>query len=131
MERAATSELLDSLQFFAQRVLHLLGAPFPARNPADIGPVHPQLAGDSGDRKSTRLNSSHVSISYAVFCLKKESMTMVFQIVRRLSRRDGRRFAGALLVAIHTQEGWAVARASGLKGWRRECIALPALWTYS
>src|SRR5699024_11515491 len=26
---------------------------------------------DSRDRKSTRLNSSHVSISYAVFCLKK------------------------------------------------------------
>src|SRR5207249_6412135 len=26
-----------------------------------------------GDRKSTRLNSSHVSISYAVFCLKKKS----------------------------------------------------------
>src|SRR5699024_12023696 len=25
----------------------------------------------TGDRKSTRLNSSHVSISYAVFCLKK------------------------------------------------------------
>ena len=24
------------------------------------------------DRKSTRLNSSHVSISYAVFCLKKK-----------------------------------------------------------
>src|SRR5699024_2830882 len=29
------------------------------------------LAGDE-DRKSTRLNSSHVSISYAVFCLKKK-----------------------------------------------------------
>src|SRR5207249_9069587 len=27
---------------------------------------------DTGDRKSTRLNSSHVSISYAVFCLKKK-----------------------------------------------------------
>src|SRR5699024_12494420 len=27
------------------------------------------------DRKSTRLNSSHVSISYAVFCLKKKSIT--------------------------------------------------------
>src|SRR5699024_12870543 len=27
------------------------------------------------DRKSTRLNSSHVSISYAVFCLKKKSTT--------------------------------------------------------
>src|SRR5690606_39976918 len=28
---------------------------------------------DMGDRKSTRLNSSHVKISYAVFCLKKKS----------------------------------------------------------
>src|SRR5699024_11671605 len=27
----------------------------------------------SGDRKSTRLNSSHVSISYAVFCLKTKT----------------------------------------------------------
>src|SRR5439155_25946079 len=27
---------------------------------------------DEGDRKSTRLNSSHVAISYAVFCLKKK-----------------------------------------------------------
>src|SRR5207249_10287342 len=30
------------------------------------------LAIITGDRKSTRLNSSHVSISYAVFCLKKK-----------------------------------------------------------
>src|SRR5690606_41290597 len=29
----------------------------------------------SRDRKSTRLNSSHVKISYAVFCLKKKSKT--------------------------------------------------------
>src|SRR5690606_23745971 len=29
--------------------------------------------GTLGDRKSTRLNSSHVKISYAVFCLKKKS----------------------------------------------------------
>src|SRR5438874_4007309 len=29
--------------------------------------------GDEGDRKSTRLNSSHVEISYAVFCLKKKN----------------------------------------------------------
>src|SRR5690606_40671513 len=27
----------------------------------------------NGDRKSTRLNSSHVKISYAVFCLKKKT----------------------------------------------------------
>src|SRR5690625_5400506 len=28
---------------------------------------------DGADRKSTRLNSSHVAISYAVFCLKKKN----------------------------------------------------------
>src|SRR2546426_2821896 len=31
--------------------------------------------GLSGDRKSTRLNSSHLVISYAVFCLKKKKST--------------------------------------------------------
>src|SRR5690606_41953928 len=32
----------------------------------------PRFASISADRKSTRLNSSHVKISYAVFCLKKK-----------------------------------------------------------
>src|SRR5690606_4033685 len=32
----------------------------------------PKLLGEYVDRKSTRLNSSHVKISYAVFCLKKK-----------------------------------------------------------
>src|SRR5207253_9551717 len=31
------------------------------------------------DRKSTRLNSSHVAISYAVFCLKKKNKTKIVQ----------------------------------------------------
>src|SRR5690625_7021030 len=31
---------------------------------------------DERDRKSTRLNSSHVAISYAVFCLKKKNNTL-------------------------------------------------------
>src|SRR5690625_6566851 len=31
-----------------------------------------QMFQAAGDRKSTRLNSSHVAISYAVFCLKKK-----------------------------------------------------------
>src|SRR5690625_7026923 len=31
------------------------------------------VANDATDRKSTRLNSSHVAISYAVFCLKKKN----------------------------------------------------------
>src|SRR2546428_8900545 len=48
--------------------------------PLDDGPA-PRLAGAGGgavrgeDRKSTRLNSSHDQISYAVFCLKKKKMT--------------------------------------------------------
>src|SRR5207244_12709521 len=33
----------------------------------------PPLRGEHGDRKSTRLNSSHQIISYAVFCLKKKT----------------------------------------------------------
>src|SRR5207253_10557749 len=32
---------------------------------------------EAGDRKSTRLNSSHVAISYAVFCLKKKKTAVV------------------------------------------------------
>src|SRR5688572_32100708 len=35
-----------------------------------------------GDRKSTRLNSSHSQISYAVFCLKKKKKTNVHSLRR-------------------------------------------------
>src|SRR2546430_9085523 len=38
---------------------------------ARVAPEHPVLI----DRKSTRLNSSHSQISYAVFCLKKKKKT--------------------------------------------------------
>src|SRR5436309_11670446 len=34
-----------------------------------------EIGMNSADRKSTRLNSSHVKISYAVFCLKKKKKT--------------------------------------------------------
>src|SRR5690349_23414737 len=44
-----------------RRPQHLLAALLPGRVPRA-----------SSDRKSTRLNSSHVEISYAVFCLKKK-----------------------------------------------------------
>src|SRR2546427_5415121 len=37
----------------------------------------PVLVFGGGDRKSTRLNSSHSQISYAVFCLKKKSVERV------------------------------------------------------
>src|SRR3712207_7385279 len=36
-------------------------------------PDHDLLAPGQTDRKSTRLNSSHANISYAVFCLKKKT----------------------------------------------------------
>src|SRR2546427_1557267 len=35
------------------------------------------IGADSADRKSTRLNSSHSQISYAVFCLKKKKETKI------------------------------------------------------
>src|SRR5690348_18031250 len=38
------------------------------------------ICDEIGDRKSTRLNSSHPSISYAVFCLKKKKNTQIFYI---------------------------------------------------
>src|SRR5699024_12106675 len=47
------------------------------RRPAAPSPGPPpgSCRGRGKDRKSTRLNSSHVSISYAVFCLKKKKQT--------------------------------------------------------
>src|SRR5690625_6708865 len=38
------------------------------------------------DRKSTRLNSSHVAISYAVFCLKKKQITCTVHIKASISK---------------------------------------------
>src|SRR5256885_8827750 len=35
-----------------------------------------RATGGTGDRKSTRLNSSHLVISYAVFCLKKKNQLL-------------------------------------------------------
>src|SRR5207249_5639977 len=51
---------------WAVAVMPLLGDDRPVDHP-DLEP----------DRKSTRLNSSHVSISYAVFCLKKKNKQIV------------------------------------------------------
>src|SRR5690606_16917171 len=42
--------------------------------------LYPKASGDVTNRKSTRLNSSHVKISYAVFCLKKK-IVLVFKII--------------------------------------------------
>src|SRR3712207_8964356 len=46
---------------------------------------HP-VAGQGGDRKSTRLNSSHANISYGVFCLKKKKINRIKE--ERLITKD-------------------------------------------
>src|SRR2546426_1806049 len=45
----------------------------------DLGAAAP----DDGDRKSTRLNSSHLVISYAVFCLKKKKKDCLMYVTDR------------------------------------------------
>src|SRR5260221_8651564 len=44
---------------------------FPGQGPCRH-PARGRIPAHGGDRKSTRLNSSHTVISYAVFCLKKK-----------------------------------------------------------
>src|SRR4051812_49951443 len=53
---------------------------------ADGGIEGNDAAGE--DRKSTRLNSSHMSISYAVFCLKKKKKPPTIDATTRLNRRQ-------------------------------------------
>src|SRR3712207_7853234 len=48
--------------------------PWPTPRPIRSGGA-PCARSPGGDRKSTRLNSSHANISYAVFCLKKKKNT--------------------------------------------------------
>src|SRR5690606_41980738 len=90
--RTSTLSLHDALPIFARDPLSLSGlvvhtARTPQRSIAaltDFLPVVPTtrrafapretvtVYAQVSDRKSTRLNSSHVKISYAVFCLKKK-----------------------------------------------------------
>src|SRR3712207_8834330 len=53
-----------------------LGGSFSAEHGIGVSKLHAMSAlKDPLDRKSTRLNSSHANISYAVFCLKKTHRT--------------------------------------------------------
>src|SRR5256885_15004692 len=66
-----TLSLHDALPIWAPRT----GAAPGRRASAHRGPgraARPRLGTTPTDRKSTRLNSSHLVISYAVFCLKKK-----------------------------------------------------------
>src|SRR5437762_11290024 len=69
----------DSAQFYAGLGNARFGSPFSIAAESDQSLSFVQDAGfwdpTSLDRKSTRLNSSHRCISYAVFCLKKKKKT--------------------------------------------------------
>src|SRR5438552_13934776 len=71
-----TLSLHDALPI-SVAVLAAAGLPLLALAPqAMLGDLRQHLVGErEQDRKSTRLNSSHQIISYAVFCLKKKTRT--------------------------------------------------------
>src|SRR5690606_41594069 len=69
--------LTGQLPFESDNVMELVHSHIARRAvpPSRLNPAIPDVLGDivlKLDRKSTRLNSSHVKISYAVFCLKKK-----------------------------------------------------------
>src|SRR5687768_7197495 len=72
------------------------------------------------DRKSTRLNSSHGYISYAVFCLKKKTALGLNYLVMGLAPSLGWLFLGAML---------AVAFSTGEAVW--PCELELGIWIYS
>src|SRR5699024_11326019 len=65
--------LIDCTPDFREQMRHIQERYHLNGKPMDhIFLTHAHMGHFPGDRKSTRLNSSHVSISYAVFCLKKK-----------------------------------------------------------
>src|SRR5438876_10335363 len=67
-----TLSLHDALPIFP--CLSRLHVSFPSRVGAGLPRLPCSYSSAERDRKSTRLNSSHPSISYAVFCLKKKKL---------------------------------------------------------
>src|SRR2546421_7985936 len=64
-----------------QGVLRLVAAVAVHGPDEPAGGAHTQAAAVGADRKSTRLNSSHDQISYAVFCLKKKKKAQIICLV--------------------------------------------------
>src|SRR3712207_7227831 len=84
--RSAAGTILDD-DALAPFLRHDLGC----EPGADVGPCSWPERHDQ-DRKSTRLNSSHANISYAVFCLKKKTVARVPSSASSRRRRTGRRW---------------------------------------
>src|SRR5437899_4440543 len=74
--------------------------PFPRRSsPAATPGWTPRSRSRSIDRKSTRLNSSHLGISYAVFCLKKKRLR-VASYSSTTRTVDGRKYPPRLFPVV-------------------------------
>src|SRR5258708_36128929 len=74
IRRPPRSTLFPYTTLFRSRVGQGAGAECEGRlSPDRRGLLEQRQARDGQDRKSTRLNSSHQIISYAVFCLKKKT----------------------------------------------------------
>src|SRR5690625_5474603 len=71
IRRPPRSTLFPYTTLFRSGVWHRVARRFGFGRGLARANFHPCRQG-RGDRKSTRLNSSHVAISYAVFCLKKK-----------------------------------------------------------
>src|SRR2546426_3541040 len=71
---AVTQNVLTLIKMALLVVLIVVGFALPGGSAANLAPLWAE------DRKSTRLNSSHLVISYAVFCLKKKNST--YRVIR-------------------------------------------------
>src|SRR3712207_7553259 len=67
---AALAEAMPRANRYPDRYVASLREEVVSANP---GSAFENILVGNGDRKSTRLNSSHANISYAVFCLKKKT----------------------------------------------------------
>src|SRR5437868_8014695 len=103
------------LFFFYAYVRHLYLPSFPTRRSSDLlfraaahrvwddegqhpragirKTIHVPIDRNVKDRKSTRLNSSHVSISYAVFCLKKKMEVYILELMQVYRLQLERKFS--------------------------------------
>src|SRR5258708_29413894 len=82
-----TTLFRSSIQADAILVLIFSHLEFPADCYHGIAFAHKQAVAKL-DRKSTRLNSSHQIISYAVFCLKKKTIAHFTETLRPLAERS-------------------------------------------
>src|SRR5437667_1817661 len=79
------------------KVTSLKGEARPVHITRDFRDAHRELSELRGDRKSTRLNSSHITISYAVFCLKKKTTHTIRSLELALASDGAGEFVGPFL----------------------------------